>query len=284
MARGERGDPGKWHIGGFSFSHRWPCGSLETSPPRTLPTPHHWVWAVPPGPATPASSQLPLDSVSPGGRSQAMVPSEEMAPATLHHPFTRTPRVLPLQMPAPCALPSGQLQPGLPRAPPGTGAFTGSLKVPLTRPGVDRRLPPSMAPSVQQLLLGSVLSPPGSWVQYEDLQETGDGPRWQPQKTSVLSPGLALLRRTCPSFLLLCLHLLVWVWVVLLLCWSGLGPENKKIGRDPWVVQRFSACLWPREQSWRPRIESHVGLPVHGACFSLCLCLCLSLSLSVSHE
>ena len=30
-----------------------------------------------------------------------------------------------------------------------------------------------------------------------------------------------------------------------------------------------------------PGIKSHVGLLVHGACFSLCLCLCLSLSLSV---
>ena len=29
--------------------------------------------------------------------------------------------------------------------------------------------------------------------------------------------------------------------------------------------------------SWRPGIESHIRLPVHGACFSLCLCLCLSL-------
>ena len=47
---------------------------------------------------------------------------------------------------------------------------------------------------------------------------------------------------------------------------------------DPWVAQRFGACLWPRARSWRPGIESHVGLPVHGACFSLCLCLCLSLS------
>ena len=45
------------------------------------------------------------------------------------------------------------------------------------------------------------------------------------------------------------------------------------------------AAVWrlPLAQggSWRPGIESHVGLPVHGACFSLCLCLCLSLSLSV---
>ena len=52
--------------------------------------------------------------------------------------------------------------------------------------------------------------------------------------------------------------------------------EKLKIG-DPWVVQGFGTCLWPMSQSWRPRIESHVGLTVHGACFSLCLCLCLSL-------
>ena len=52
--------------------------------------------------------------------------------------------------------------------------------------------------------------------------------------------------------------------------------EKLKIG-DPWVVQWFGACLWPRAWSWRPGIESHVGLPVHVACFSLCLCLCLSL-------
>ena len=51
---------------------------------------------------------------------------------------------------------------------------------------------------------------------------------------------------------------------------------------DPWVAQRFGACLWPRARSWRPGIESHIGLPVHGACFSLCLCLCLSLSLCVT--
>ena len=39
---------------------------------------------------------------------------------------------------------------------------------------------------------------------------------------------------------------------------------------------------WSRARSWRPGIESHIGLPVHGACFSLCLCLCLSLSLCVT--
>ena len=51
---------------------------------------------------------------------------------------------------------------------------------------------------------------------------------------------------------------------------------------DPWVAQWFSACLWLRARSWRPGTESHVGLPVHGACFSLCLCLCLSLALFVT--
>ena len=58
-------------------------------------------------------------------------------------------------------------------------------------------------------------------------------------------------------------------------------PCLKLQGGDPWVAQRFSACLWPRARSWSLGIESHVGLPVHGACFSLCLCLCLSLSLSL---
>ena len=53
---------------------------------------------------------------------------------------------------------------------------------------------------------------------------------------------------------------------------------------DPWVAQRFGVCLWPRVQSWRPGIESHIGLLVHGACFSLCLCLCLSLSLCDYHK
>ena len=65
---------------------------------------------------------------------------------------------------------------------------------------------------------------------------------------------------------------------------SRMRPGNLylKSPGDPWVAQQFSACLWPRARSWRPRIESHVGLPVHGACFSLCLCLCLSLSLCVT--
>ena len=50
---------------------------------------------------------------------------------------------------------------------------------------------------------------------------------------------------------------------------------------DPWVAQRFGTCLWPRAWSRRPGIESHVGLPVHGACFSLSLPVSLPLSLSL---
>ena len=53
----------------------------------------------------------------------------------------------------------------------------------------------------------------------------------------------------------------------------------KKLFADPWVVQQFSACLWPRAQSWRPGMESHVGLPA----WSLLLPLPLSLSLCDYH-
>ena len=56
---------------------------------------------------------------------------------------------------------------------------------------------------------------------------------------------------------------------------------SKAYHGDPWVAQRFGTCLWPRAGSWRPGIKSRVGLPVHGACFSLFLCLFLSLSLIV---
>ena len=63
---------------------------------------------------------------------------------------------------------------------------------------------------------------------------------------------------------------------------TNLQIQIKIQTRDPWVAQRFGACLWPRARPWRLGIQSHVGLPVHGACFSLCLCLCLSLSQSVT--
>ena len=31
-----------------------------------------------------------------------------------------------------------------------------------------------------------------------------------------------------------------------------------------WLAQWLSPCLWPRAQSWRPGIKSHVGLPAWG--------------------
>ena len=65
---------------------------------------------------------------------------------------------------------------------------------------------------------------------------------------------------------------------ITLLLWTMSWFKNIGWGY-PWVAQWFSACLWSRAWSWSPGIESHVRLPVHGACFSLCLCLCLSLSL-----
>ena len=57
---------------------------------------------------------------------------------------------------------------------------------------------------------------------------------------------------------------------------------KKALNRDPWVAQRFSAYVQPRAWSWRPRIESHIGLPA----WSLLLPLPVSLPLSVcvSHE
>lgn len=60
--------------------------------------------------------------------------------------------------------------------------------------------------------------------------------------------------------------------------WKTLWRVLEKLKKgDPWVVQWFGTCLWPMSRSWRPGMESHVGLTVHGAYFYLCLCLCLSL-------
>ena len=47
---------------------------------------------------------------------------------------------------------------------------------------------------------------------------------------------------------------------------------------DPWVAQRFSACLWPRARSWSPGIESHIRL----LAWSLLLPPPVSLPLSLS--
>ena len=52
------------------------------------------------------------------------------------------------------------------------------------------------------------------------------------------------------------------------------------VWRDPWVAQRFGACLWPRARSWRPGIESHIGLRcMEPASPSACVSASLSLSL-----
>ena len=57
---------------------------------------------------------------------------------------------------------------------------------------------------------------------------------------------------------------------------------------DPWVAQRFGACLWPRARSWRPGIESHalcsrcMEPASPSACVSACVSASASLSLSAS--
>ena len=50
--------------------------------------------------------------------------------------------------------------------------------------------------------------------------------------------------------------------------------------RDPWVAQRFSACLWPRVWSWSPGIESSIRLPAWSLLLPLPVSLPLSLCLS----
>ena len=48
------------------------------------------------------------------------------------------------------------------------------------------------------------------------------------------------------------------------------------------MAQRFSTCLRPRAWSWRPGIESHVGLPAWSLLLPLPVSLPLSLSLWLS--
>ena len=60
--------------------------------------------------------------------------------------------------------------------------------------------------------------------------------------------------------------------------------QNKQMCWDPWVAQRFSACLWPRARSWRLGIESHVGLPAWSLLLPLPVSLPLSLSLCAYHK
>ena len=63
--------------------------------------------------------------------------------------------------------------------------------------------------------------------------------------------------------------------------WVRFGNNRNLCNRDPWVAQRFGACLWPRAWSWRPGIKSHVGLPVHGAASASA---CLSLSVTIINK
>ena len=49
---------------------------------------------------------------------------------------------------------------------------------------------------------------------------------------------------------------------------------------DPWVVQWFGTCLWPRVRTWRPGIESHFGLQgMEPASPSACVSASLSVTI-----
>ena len=53
--------------------------------------------------------------------------------------------------------------------------------------------------------------------------------------------------------------------------------HTKKLGpRDPWVAQRFSACLWHRARSWRPGSNPTSGSRcMEPASPSACVCVCV---------
>ena len=55
---------------------------------------------------------------------------------------------------------------------------------------------------------------------------------------------------------------------------------KKRKTRDACVAQELSVCLWLRAWSWRPGMESHVGLPAWSLRLPLPVSLPLSLSLS----
>ena len=69
---------------------------------------------------------------------------------------------------------------------------------------------------------------------------------------------------------------------------SHLGCPNifklKGVFGDPWVAQRFGACLQPRACSWSPEIESHVRLPAWSLFLPLPVSLPLSVSLSLMNK
>ena len=58
----------------------------------------------------------------------------------------------------------------------------------------------------------------------------------------------------------------------------------KLFPRNPWVAQRFGACLWPRVRSWNPGIESRIRLPGEPASPSACVSASLSLCVSIMNK
>ena len=87
--------------------------------------------------------------------------------------------------------------------------------------------------------------------------------------------------------LLLCISSNFWCcWLegALLLCEPlrkmGKPSHLNYDGRDAWVAQQLSICLWLRVWSGDPRSSPTSG-SLHAAHFFLCLGLCLSISLSL---
>ena len=84
---------------------------------------------------------------------------------------------------------------------------------------------------------------------------------------------------TYKSHLYIKIQNILYYWVKMTICKieCKFGFKMSSMG-DPWVAQQFSACLWPRAQSWGPGIGSRVGVPA----WSLLLPVSASLSLYLS--
>ena len=82
-------------------------------------------------------------------------------------------------------------------------------------------------------------------------------------------------------FVLWMLSLIGSLWI---LDTSHLSDKTFANIGDPWVVQWFRACLWPRALAWSPRIESRVGLLAWSLLLPLPVSLPLSLSLCDYHK
>ena len=63
--------------------------------------------------------------------------------------------------------------------------------------------------------------------------------------------------------------------------WKTVWRVLEKLKKlDPWVVQWFGTCLWPRVRIWRPGIESHFGLQgMEPASPSACVSASLSVTI-----